>query len=371
MRSRSVLAACGLAAWLCLGAIAQTTTPAPSTTQQNPQQNPQGGLAPGAPPLQLQNLPAEEHTLTPAEQAQIQRRQAYQAALRIANLTARWGPAMSTPGVALSLVEAGRTKTAAGATQVTYRISGSGFRAGERLNLVRWPLGESVKPVMSGLILNAQGIAVCGGPASPQAPPTSTAQPDTPGAGLHPAPSSQADSGPLPPGCADTMQANQPVEIQATAAPGEAIRVALIGEDHSNGAAAQAVPFPIVNTDKSCSLQVLLGMKDADMVVVEGAGLPPNSAIKLETTTGTQTRILNAKTDGTGKMALAVLPAVTGQTAGTTTVRYAGLVAPPAAPATSAAPTVTAPATPPASPSEGACAPAVSFPWGASSYKPQ
>lgn len=365
MRSHSVLAACGLAALLCLGAMAQSSTPSGSTSQQNQQQNPQGGLAPGAPPLQLHNLPTEEHTLTPAEQAQVQRQQAYQAALRIANLTARWGPAMSTPGVAISLVEAGRTKTAAGATQLTYRISGSGFRAGERLNLVRWPLGDSVRPAMSGIVLNAQGIAVCGGPEPVQAPPS--AQPATSATGSS-TPPQQPASQPLPPSCADTLQANQPIEIQATAAPGEAIRVALIGEDRSNGAAAQAVPFPIANTDRSCSLQVLLGMKTADMVVVEGTGFPPNSAIRLETVTGTNTRTLNAKTDAAGKMAMAVLPAVAGQTSGTTTVRYAGVVAPTTAGAT---PTTTAPATPPAAPADGSCAPAVSFPWGPNSYKPQ
>ncbi len=345
MRSRSVLAACGLAVLVCFSATAQSIAPGAPPSQQTSSQNPQGGLVPGAPPLQLQNLPPEEHTLTPAEQAQVKREQAYQAAIRVANLTAHWGSTMSTPGVSVTLVETAHTKTAPGATQITYQIAGTGFRTGEKLNLVRWPLGEQVKAVMGGLVLNAQGIAVCGAPATPTV-----------------APPSQAGSSPPPPSCADTMQPNQPVEIQVTAAPGEAIRAALIGEDRSNGAATQAIPFPITNTDKSCNLQVLLGMKDADMVVVEGAGLPPSSEVKIETVIGNQTRTMNPKTDAGGHMALAVFPAVKGQTAGTATVRYAGVVTP----ATPAATATQAPAA-----ADTGCAPAVSFHWGLDSYKPE
>jgi hypothetical protein len=364
MRSPSVLAACGLAALVCISAMAQSTAPSGTPSQQNQQQTPQGGLAPGAPPLKLESLPPDEHTLTPAEQAQVQRRQAYQAAIRIADMTARWGPAMSTPGVSVTLVQTARTKTAAGATQFTYQIAGTGFRAGEKLNLVRWPLSEGVTTVMGGLVLNAQGIAVCGGPATAQTAPVSPApgQSETPGN----APAPPAGS-PPPPSCTDTMKPNQPVEIQATAAAGEPVRVALIGEDRSNGAATQAIPFPIANTDKSCSLQVLLGMKDADMVVVMGTGLPPNAAVQFETVTGAQTRILKGKTTAAGKMALLVLPAVAGQTTGTTTVRYDGLAA--AAPAATAKSGSSA--TPPPTPAEPSCAPAVSFPWGPGSYKPE
>lgn len=362
MRSLSVFAACSLAALVCLSAAAQSTTPAGSPSQQTTPQASPGGVAPGAPPLQLQNLPPQEHTLTPEEQAQVKREQAYQAALRVANLTARWGPSMSTPGVSVTLVETARTKTAAGETQFTYQIGGTGFRAGEKLDLVRWPLAQGVQTIMGGLVLNAQGVAVCGAASPAGTAPTGQPEAPTRSSGAASAP----PSAPAAPGCATTMKPDQPVEIQTTAAPGEPIRVALIAEDHTNGAATQAIPFPIANTDKSCSLQVLLGMRDADMVVVEGAGFPPSSTVKIETVTGTQTRNLNAKTDPEGKMAMIVVPGVAGQTSGTTTVRYAGIL-PPAAPAGAGA---AAPASaPPATGND--CAPAVTFQWGQGSYKPQ
>ena len=346
---------------MCFSAVAQSTTPAASPAQQA--QTPPGGLAPGAPPLQLQNLPAQEHTLTPAEQAQVKREQAYQAAMRVANLTARWGPGISTPGVSVTLVQTARAKNAAGATQFTYQIAGAGFRAGETLNLVRWPLSEGVQTVMSGLVLNAQGVAVCGA----SSPPGTTGQAATPPSSSSAATAPQPGSAPAAPSCAKTMKPNQPVEIQATAAPGEAIRVALIGEDHKNGAATQVIPFPIANTDKSCSLQVLLGMHDADMVVVEGSGLPPSSTVKIVTVTGTQTHNLNAKTDRGGKLAMIVVPGVAGQTSGTTTVRYAGVVAPAASSSSAAAPAASAAS----APADAGCSPAVTFRWGAGSYQPQ
>lgn len=153
------------------------------------------------------------------------------------------------------------------------------------------------------------------------------------------------------------MKPDQPVEIQAVAAPGEAIRVALIGADRSNGAAASVVPFPIAASDKGCSLEVVLAMKDADLDIVQGAGFPANSTIKVETTTAGQTQTLDSKTNADGRVVFAVLPGQQGAPSGDTTVRYMGILHTPGEPA---------PATP-----DPACAPAVTFHWGQGTYKPQ
>lgn len=369
MVSRYVLAAGGLAAVFCLGfsASAQSSgTPAtPAPTQQGappqatPQQTPQGGLAPGAPPLHLQDLPPDAHTPTPAEAAEEQRQRAYENAIRLAALQARWGPQISTPGVAIALVETGRTKTSEGTTQLTYKITGSGFRPGEHLSLVRWNLGEPMKTLMGDIVLNAGGQAVCAAPAPAQS--AAPNAPAVPSPNASPAPQTSATpsrpAAPPPPPCTQTMKPDQPVEIQAVAAPGEAIRVALIGADHSNGAAASAVPFPIVASDKGCSLQVVLATKDADLDLVQGAGFPANSTIKVETTTAGQTQTLDSKTNPDGRLVFAVLPAQHGAPSGDTTVRYLGILHTPGEPA-------------PAQPDPN-CAPAVTFHWGQGTYKPQ
>lgn len=356
MVSRSAQAAWRTAAFLCplflgLGLAAQNTGTAPAG-QPSQQSTPASGAGPtgAAPSLQLHDLPPDSHTLTPAEQAQVKQQEALNAAMRLAAIEARWGPEMSTPGMSITLAEAGRTKAADGTTQLTYHITGAGFKAGERMTLVRWPLGESAVHVMSGLVLDASGTVVCGAAsaaaASPSAPPAE-------GSGAKPA-------APLAPACTETMQANQPVTIEATAAQGEAVRVALVGDSEKNGAAASAIPFPMASEDQGCRLQVLLGVKDAAMVLVEGTGFPPNTALKMDTTTLGDTRTLHPKTNADGRMVFAVLPEAKGQESGQTTVTFAGLMH---------MPSLETEKNPPAA--DPACKPSVQFAWGNGSYKPE
>lgn len=354
MVSRSARAAWSIAAVLCPFSLCLSLTAQnPGTQQSGPpslQTTPPGapGQTGAAPKLQLENLPPESHTLTPAEQAQLKQEEAIQMALRLAAVEARWGPEMSTPGMSISLVEAGRTKAADGSTQLTYEITGSGFSPGERLTLIRWPLGSGTERVMSGLVLKASGTAVCGAPSAAAAAPSA---PGTAGTAVPAA---------LAPPCTQTMQPNEPVEIRTTVAAGEAIRVALVGDMEKNGAAAAAVPFPIANEDQGCRLQVILGVKDAAMVLVEGTGFPPNTALKVDSTTAGSTRTLHPKTNPDGRMVFADLPEAKGQDAGQTTVTFAGVMH---------YPSLETDKNPP--PPDPTCKPAVTFAWGKGAYKVQ
>src|ERR1700691_1169167 len=184
---RSFSAVGSLAAIVCclsLGvhAVAQN----PGTQQQGPPSLQPAG-PPGAPqspgssqPLQLQGLPPDSHTMTPEEEVQMRQQQTMRIAQRLASLQARWGPEMSTPGMSIALVEAGRTKGAEG-TDLTYHVTGSGFAPGETFTLVRWPLNAEAENVMSGLTLDANGVAVCTqAPAAAAA--AAAAAPNAPGA---------------------------------------------------------------------------------------------------------------------------------------------------------------------------------------------
>lgn len=328
---------------LCLTLAAQNSGTQPSG--QPTQQSAPAGQPGAAPSLQLHNLPPDSHTLTPTEQAQLKQQEALNAAMRLASIEARWGPEMSTPGMSIALAEAGRTKTADGATQITYRMTGTGFSSGERLTLVRWPLGEAAVHVMSGLTVDSSGNVVCGAASA------AAATPSAPGA---------APAATLAPACTQTMQANQPVEIQATAAQGEALRVALVGDTEKNGAATSVVPFPLAQQDQGCRLQVMLGVKDAAMVLVEGTGFPPNTSLKVDTVTSGDTRTVHPKTNGDGRMVFAVLPEAKGQDSGQTTVTFAGVLH---------TPSLETDKNPPAP--DPSCKPSVQFPWGKDSYKPQ
>lgn len=288
--------------------------------------------------------------------------------MRLATMEAGWGPTMDSPGLSIALAEVKRTKTPDGLTQITYQITGSGFAPGERLLLMRWPLNSEAQTMMGGIQFNAKGVAVCTAPAQATPAPAGAATPDAaaraaaPAGGLSPAPAPNTGSGHTaaapPPSCTDTMQPQQPVEIAVTAAPGEAIRVALMSEDRKHGAANNAVPFPVENTDKGCNLEVILGMKDAALVLIEGTGFPPNTPLKLDVVTGANTRELHPRAAANGQIVVPLLTGAKGQTSGQTTVRFAGV---------NHTPSLQTSTTPPAPDSE--CAPAVSFPWGAGSYK--
>ena len=344
MHSRTSFAVCSVSALLCLpaAALAQSANPSAPPAQQS--QAAPGQTQPAAPGLQLQSLPPDAHTLTPAEQAQERQQQALAVALRLASIQAQWGAGMSTPGLSMSLVEANRTKADNGATQISYHLTASGFTPGDSLSLLEWRLNEQAHKVMSGLTLNPDGLAICA------PPPTSPAAPSAPGS---------APSAASAPNCTTTMKPNDPVVITATVATGEPVRAALIDDDRSRGAAATIVPFPLANEDKGCKLQILLGIQDASMVLVEGTGFPPNTPLRLESVTGSKSRTLTPTTNADGKLVVVDLPEANGQASGTTTVRFAGVNHQPTLDETKAAKP------------DPVCAPAVTFPWGKGTYKPQ
>lgn len=363
MLSRTLVAACSLAAALCLQAAAQSAAaPSPSSSQaqsssqsqaasqaQPPASAPSQSASPAqqpTPPLQFHDLPPDPHTPTPAEAAEQRQQRILAAATRMASEQAHWGPEISTPGFSISLVEVGRAKTPQG-TQISYHITGSGFPPGEKLNLVRWPLNSQAQTVMGGIVLDGKGTAVCA-PSAPPAPANLSAAPAP-----HDAPPQ-----PAAPPCSSGTQPDQPVQIETTAAAGEAVRVALISADHKHGAAASAVPFPIASQDKACKLQVLLGMKNAEMVLVEGSGFPPNASLKLNAVSFGDTRVLNTKTNPEGRMVVLILPGVQGHDSGDTTVSFGGVNHPPSL----------QPSTAPA-PADPDCNPQVTFHWGKDTYK--
>jgi hypothetical protein len=333
----SVLFAGSLAALLCVSSSAQTMDQ--GYGQQSQQAAP--AQAPAAqsstPQLKLESLPPDPHTPTPEELAAEELAQKRAQIQRVAASMANWGPKMSSQGVTLTMKEVSRENVASG-TMLTYRLLVSGFAPGTRLTLMRWPLNQAVTSVMDGIVIDASGTAVCGPPTSTLSTPSgpeATSQPAT-GAG-----SGGAAGSNTVPSCAKTMQANAPVEITATAAKGEAIRVGLLSEDRKTGAAASVVPFPITGVDRGCKLSVLLGSKDAELVLIEGDGFKPDLPFTAGTETFGQKTTLSAKVNAQGHFLAAMTPYVEGHDSGDTVIYY----------------------------QSDACTPTVSFHWGKGSYK--
>ena len=347
MHFPSVLFSGFVAASLCLSSSAQATDQASASQQQQSPAPVQSPAAQGSTPqLKLESLPPDPRTPTPEEEAAAQAARQRAQISRVAMAMANWGPKASSPGITLTMKEVSREKVASG-TMLTYRLAANGFAPGTRLALLRWPLNQGVTPVMNGIVIDASGTVVCGAPAA------AVSAPGAPGTGLGTGSAASSDqasgagagnaaaSNPSVPACTKTMQPNAPVEITTTAAKGEAIRVGLLAEDRKSGAAANAVPFPIVGENKGCKLSVLLGAKDGELVLIEGDGFKPDIPFTAGTETFGQKTTLAAKPDAQGHFVAAMTPYVQSHDSGDTVIYY----------------------------QSDACTPTVSFHWGKGSYK--
>lgn len=322
-----------------LTALAQTAQPpaqpSTGTGQSAPQQQP-------APTLQLRDLPAEPHTPTPQEQADQQAARMRMQLTRIASAQANWGPAISAPGMSLELKETGRKQTGTG-TELTYQITGHGFTPDMQLTLVRWPLNQNTTPEMSGIVVDASGTAVCSAaPSSAPAPAGAAAGPAAPATGAAaaaPAPPTTTSA----PACSKTTAPGTPVTLTTTAAKGEAIRIALVTEDRKHGAAVSLVPFPIEGSNNGCKISVLLGSKDAELVLVRGEGFKKEANYTLGSESFGEKRPLTVAITPQGGFTAAMTPWAPGHDQGDTVVYY----------------------------QSSTCSPTVSFHWGKDSYKPQ
>jgi hypothetical protein len=300
---------------LAIASFAQTT---PQTAPAAP-----ASQAAPVPALQLHDLPSDPHTLTPEEQAQQKEEQQQLELVRLARAEANWGPAESAPGMSMQLKEITRAKTANG-TAITWQLIGKGFTPDMQLTLVRWPLNLNITPIMSGITVDASGTAVCSAAAAaPQAPTTS------------PTRAIQA------PACTASMKAGTPVEITSTVAKGEPVRVALVAADRKHGAAINLVPFPIETEDKGCKLEVTLGSKEAELVIVRGEGLKTDPTATLGTESFGQKHPMQAKITPQGTFVAALTPWAPGHDTGDTVLFY----------------------------QSAGCEPTLSFHWGKDSYK--
>ncbi len=325
-----------MAASLCLTSFSQTADQSSPAPAQSAAQAPASSSS--TQQLKLEDLPPDPHTPTAEEEAEQAAARQRAQVMRLATSMANWGPKASSPGINLTMKETARVKGAA-STLITYRLAATGFAPGTRLTLLRWPLNSGVLAVMNGIVIDASGMAVCGPPAA------AANTPVAPGADSEKtaadAQTAAQNKPPTVPACTQTMKVNDPVEITTAAAKGEAIRVALVAEDKKGGAAASAVPFPVTGESNGCELQVLLGSKDAELVLIEGSGFKAGTPFTMGAETFGQKASLSPKPDAQGNFVAAMTPYVQGHDGGDTVVYY----------------------------QSDACTPTVSFHWGKGSYK--
>ncbi len=155
-----------------------------------------------------------------------------------------WGK--GSPGVTLVMHETSREPSEKG-TALWYNLTGKGFPDGVVYNLWRMIPGKAPEILIKGVSFDQNGVLVCTGK-----------------------PGYCSGSGP-----------DDPVNLKTTASLGEEKRMAVVSEDGKIAGFADAVPFPIAATDKSCRLSIVRMSPLADVVLASASGLKANQTLIL------------------------------------------------------------------------------------------
>lgn len=218
----------------------------------------------------------------------------------------KWGK--DSPGVELGIHEGPRTHESAGTT-LFYNILGKGFPADKTYDLWFWNLGKKPQKGIEGVSFDKRGVLMCSGK----------------------------------PGFCSGKGTDDPINIKAYATLGEPKRFGVVSRDGRVAAFAEAVPFPIEATDKTCKLSVMRQTPLADVVEVRASGFTPYEMLTVTGNLGPENTVHSPTTEpnGTWQAVMGIKPP--GQESGMATIKVAGK----------------------------GCAVAVSFPWGEGSGKAQ
>jgi hypothetical protein len=222
---------------------------------------------------------------------------------KAAEATIRWDQA-STPGMKAD-VELLKKSDANGRATVEYRLKVSGAPPNKRYALVAWPITfpNSIF-MMDGLAVAKDGTVGC--------------PPDSYGT---------------------CVQHYKGQELHLTYSPGiaEIYRHALISDDKQSKIFFSFVPFPMIEKDKACSLEVVELKPGFGLVLVRGGGFHPGEEIQFLAQSFQDVHRASVKADAQGRFEAPYTPWVAGHQMGESKV----------------------------SATARSCAPKISFNWGA------
>jgi hypothetical protein len=191
-----------------------------------------------------------------------------------------------------------------GKAVMQYHVKVSGAPTNKLYTLMAWPITEPV-PVnmLEGLAIAKDGTVGC--------PPDSTKS------------------------CAQGMKGRE-LKLTYTPGIGEIYRHALISEDHASRIFFSIVPAPMIEHDKTCSLEVVRLSSRFELAVIRGKGFTPGEVLNFHTSSYQDAHDSQPKVDPQGDFFAVLTPYVQGRTTGTTQVTVKGK----------------------------SCAPALAFEWG-------
>ncbi len=193
----------------------------------------------------------------------------------------------TTPGIKAE-VQLLKKDQVDGKPVMQYRVKLSGAPRNKLYSLIAWPITVS-QPVtmMEGLAIAADGTVGC--------PPDSTKN------------------------CARRMKG---AELKLTYTPGigEIYRHALVSEDHQSRIFFSIVPAPMIETDKSCSVEVIRLSPRFELAVIHGKGFTPGELLSFHTQSYQEVNDKQPKVDPSGDFWAVLTPFVKARTMGTTQV---------------------------------------------------
>jgi len=140
----------------------------------------------------------------------------------------------------------------------------------------------------------------------------------------------------------DSLNSKEEIEVDLRASRGEPIRYILVSPDGKLLFPGAVVPFPVESTNNNCHMEARLAFPDANGILVYLDGLVPNSAVPLQTVSGTVTQSPHIIADEKGHAVAIVAPMVAGNNAGVVKISM----------------------------TIKACSVSVEVPWGDGSYRP-
>ncbi len=242
--------------------------PASGQAKPAPQQPP--AKAQASPPPQTQDPDA-------AIQAQL---------MQIATATINWDKS-TTPG-ANAEVQLIKKDQANGRPLIQYRLKITGAPHNKLYTLMAWPITvPQPATIMEGLAIAADGTVGC--------PPNSDRS------------------------CAQRFKGAE-LRLIYTPAIGEIYRHALISDDHQSRIFFTIVPAPMVEHDKSCSMELVRLSPRFELALVRGRGFTPGEQVSFHTQSDQEAHDSQPKVDPSGEFWAVLTPFVKGRTMGTVEV---------------------------------------------------
>ena len=185
-----------------------------------------------------------------------------------------------------------------------YHVKVTGAPKNKFYTLMAWPITLATPvTMMDGLVIAADGTVGC--------PPDSTKS------------------------CGQRMKGAE-LKLIYTPGIGEIYRHALVSEDHGTRVFFSIVPAPMVEHDKTCSLEIVRLSPKFELAVIRGKGFVPGDQLSFHTVSYQEVHDSQPKVNPQGEFWAVLSPYVKGRTVGTTQVTVKGKT----------------------------CAPALSFEWG-------